>query len=492
MGDTPRELLVKLIREQGTSIIFDPVKFRNLLVDYSKGEYRKERKCLSDALSEDIPGTLLAKKDQLVYATISQQLSHKLIQELGINPELSKWTVDSWAIALGIIRDVDLLPQEFNLSILSNPPGARVSLNGTLKGVTPLTLNNPELNTYHVQILRDSYEPWTLTQLLTSRVNLTITANLIKKSVESGSITIETYPSNAEIYLNSKKQGKTPKTIQNLSEAYYEIKLALPGYNDIVLHRQVLFGINTKIRETFSGQSIPKPKNKTGKITIDSSPSAAEVYLDNRVVGNTPLVLYDVPSGNHTISLSLSSYLDVKKQIYVKSGQTVSVFETLAQISTPPFTKAIYAFGLLLLIFFLAVFFYGGNSSTPPAQQYSQQTPIITTIPDNTIVEKDLAIRSYGDYLQQGQTNTYYFDLTEADSKNNLLKVIVLGKSGNKVSSAVGINYVPSMENKKFDYVSVTGTDAVIEIKNPKPGRYFVTVKGVIGSGDTRVSRSFY
>jgi hypothetical protein len=111
-------------------------------------------------------------------------------------------------------------------------------------------------------------------------------------------------------------------------------------------------------------------------------------------------------------------------------------------------------------------------------------------------VAKDLATRSYGDFLQEGQTNTYYFDISpENSTKIKIIKVVSQAQPGYIITSAAGVNYVPSIENKKFESItssSVNTPYAVIEIDNPKPGRYFVIVKGVKGSGDTRVTRYLY
>ena len=259
MEDIPRKLLCSLIKQQGNSIIQDPTRFRNLLNDFFHSEYRRERKCLSDSLSEDIPGILLTKRDQLSYSTLSQQLCQKLINNLGITPELARWTVDSWAAALEIVRAEDLQPSDYFLFIISNPPGARIILNGIFIGLTPLNVKNPEIKTHQLSITYEGYQPWTQSLSLDGRTNSTITANLTKKAPQSGSIFIETYPSNAEIYLNSKKYGRTPKEIENLAEGYYEVRLATPGYKDIVIHKHVQAGRTTRITESFVPDPVISP-----------------------------------------------------------------------------------------------------------------------------------------------------------------------------------------------------------------------------------------
>jgi hypothetical protein len=122
--------------------------------------------------------------------------------------------------------------------------------------------------------------------------------------------------------------------------------------------------------------------------------------------------------------------------------------------------------------------------------------PAATTTPVNTVNAKDLQAMSYGDYLQPGQTNFYYFDVSSFESSNyRLMKVFAQAKQGHLLTTTVGLNYVPMVENNRYDYIastSMTSQDAVIQINNPSPGRYFVSVQGVSGNGDTRVSLSKY
>jgi len=232
MEDIPRKLLCSLIRQRGISIIQDPKNFPNFLTDYYKGEYKKERKCLTDSLLEDVPGTLLKKKDQLIYGTISQQLTQKLINNLGITPELAIWTVDTWAIALGVIRDADLLPKDYVISINSTPQGAKVSLNGILKGLTPLNLKNLEFDSYQVQISNDGYESWIQQFEVISRNDQNITANLTKKPElpKDFAISINSTPQGGKVFLDGILKGVTPLILKNLKFNSYQAQIINDGY----------------------------------------------------------------------------------------------------------------------------------------------------------------------------------------------------------------------------------------------------------------------
>jgi hypothetical protein len=69
--------------------------------------------------------------------------------------------------------------------------------------------------------------------------------------------------------------------------------------------------------------SRPKPKT-TGDLSIASTPSGAEVLLDGRSRGKTPLDLKDVPAGAHTVVLQANGGR-VSQTVNVRVGSRVAV-----------------------------------------------------------------------------------------------------------------------------------------------------------------------
>jgi hypothetical protein len=106
MKDQPRVLLCELISTHGQEIIDNPVQFKNMLKDYYHGEFKKEHKCLTYAIEEKIPALLQERKQQLPYDILSGHLILRLT-DIGYTVDLSKWCVDSWAIALNIITEAE-------------------------------------------------------------------------------------------------------------------------------------------------------------------------------------------------------------------------------------------------------------------------------------------------------------------------------------------------------------------------------------------------
>jgi len=81
------------------------------------------------------------------------------------------------------------------------------------------------------------------------------------------------------------------------------------------------------------GCMTPLPE-KTGTVKITSSPSGAEVYLDNEYHGTTPGTISAVPTGNHTVEIRANAYNDWFQNITVTSGSTTSVSTTLIPVLT--------------------------------------------------------------------------------------------------------------------------------------------------------------
>lgn len=63
----------------------------------------------------------------------------------------------------------------------------------------------------------------------------------------------------------------------------------------------------------------------TGILAVESKPSAAQVYVDNRFKGETPFTLYNIPAGQHKVVIRKDGYLDYEKMVTVQVGRTESV-----------------------------------------------------------------------------------------------------------------------------------------------------------------------
>lgn len=71
-----------------------------------------------------------------------------------------------------------------------------------------------------------------------------------------------------------------------------------------------------------------------GTIQLTSSPSGAEIYLDQQYQGSTPATIADVATGSHTLEFRLTGYKTYSSSIIIQPGQS-QYFAALSPSTSP-------------------------------------------------------------------------------------------------------------------------------------------------------------
>jgi hypothetical protein len=166
-----------------------------------------------------------------------------------------------------------------NLLVRSTPPGATVFVDDQRRGVTPLTLQNVELGTRRVRIVRDGFtaedRQITLTRSRPSRsveVRLAraatppaprpapagATATQGASAARTGSLVIESRPTGASILLNGRAVGTTPMTIDDLEPGTYTVQLQLATYRPITTTVRVVAGARARAAASLVSTQEPE------------------------------------------------------------------------------------------------------------------------------------------------------------------------------------------------------------------------------------------
>ena len=72
-----------------------------------------------------------------------------------------------------------------------------------------------------------------------------------------------------------------------------------------------------------------------GTLNVTSTPPGATIWLDHQYRGTTPLVLADVPPGNHTLEISLDGFEDWITSGTLACGDYVEIKATLVPVPVP-------------------------------------------------------------------------------------------------------------------------------------------------------------
>jgi len=182
------------------------------------------------------------------------------------------------------------------LEIQSEPPGAKVSIKSedgqtSREGVAPQTIVDIPTGRYSIMARRGDWE---------MRGNVEVQrGDTTKKSFAfvSAITNITSEPSGAEIFVDGKSHGRTPLRL-DLPARAHELVAHLNGWPDE----------QQKIDVSAQRENAARFVFANGSVKITSAPGGATVTGNGKELGQTPLVIEEVKSGDVTYELRLSGY----------------------------------------------------------------------------------------------------------------------------------------------------------------------------------------
>lgn len=145
-----------------------------------------------------------------------------------------------------------------------------------------------------------------------------------------GTLEVSSIPPGAEVYLNDEYIGNTPLTIPGLYPGIHYVRLEMTGYESWEKIFEIKGGETTYVShslETSVGEAY----------SINTEPDGAEIYIDGEFQGYSDTVLYQLPAGQHEVTLVLEGYSDYRKTVYIQEDMSQSlthVFEPLPTTGT--------------------------------------------------------------------------------------------------------------------------------------------------------------
>lgn len=415
---------LQFIDQYGEEIYKDRQKFKSLLNDAFKGDFKAEKNVLVSSIATGVPERLLDNKDTIAYQSLRSQCI-SLIQQEGFEPKLAQWATDTWAIAFKIIDEatsIDLANRTsialHQLDVWSND----IARSQFLQLVSR----------YGMEIYK---EPAKFRSLLNDFLKGKYKGerNVLVDSIIAG------VPSHLE-----EKKGSLSYTIL---QAQCVDLIKAEGYGPGL----ALWAVDTWAM----GLDILEKKvsvGTTGYVNITSTPSGATVFLDGIKRGDTPLNLSDIPAGSHQLKCSLDGYHDWNDNITVNSGEQTDVPVNLTildpaslqstgapvvTIPVPPGQspsplpttpgKSSEKVRVIAAVFIIGVFLIGGiymmnspakkSTTTSVASPSQTPTPIITPIPVTTRMSGSSGSRATpqytGKYVDLQSTNQFNMEPTQ-------------------------------------------------------------------------------
>jgi AAA+ ATPase superfamily predicted ATPase len=236
--------------------------------------------------------------------------SRRVIAAIGISvfvvlaitiPMVLRWVTPTSGTGAAIAMD------STSVHVSTEPPTALVWLDEAAVGRTPFD-GVVAVGVKELLIEHDGYH------------SIRDTLELVKGEPYRGSFTLDSLtggvdvtsaPSGALIWLNAIETAhRTPHVFPALAVGVsHMVELRLPGYSRVRRSLQVALDSTVAWHHDFVRATHP--------LTVASDPSGAEVYLDDTMVGRTPVGLQAVTAGVHVLELRLAGYQTARNRIEV-------------------------------------------------------------------------------------------------------------------------------------------------------------------------------
>ncbi len=171
-------------------------------------------------------------------------------------------------------------PVAGGLRIESDPPGARVRVNGQAKGQTPLELSDLPLGDYEVQLDQKGYESQSRRVTLSAAAPAgQLRTKLVRLSPASGAAEIVSTPPGATVTIDGKPAGRTPLSAAALPVGSRTVRLTLDGHEPWSGTVDVVAGQKGRVEAhlmPIEGRPKPTPAQPEA---VDT----ARVYADSEV-----------------------------------------------------------------------------------------------------------------------------------------------------------------------------------------------------------------
>ncbi len=307
--DVPKKFIKIILK----SIAKDPAK-----------RYQSAEEMLADVLKFETD--ILDNQKTVIVSTEKKEVKKKSISQRPAFVISAFIILTGLAIAYFLIIHPDNNIQKAFISVSTHPPDAKIKINDEAIENSQLDkISFKKEGDVKLQITKEGFK--SIDTLIRTEFGRTISLafNLIplSKPVTTGKISVETKPSGAKILINQNLIGESP--IKNFSTETGALNLNIEkeGYSLI----DTLINISEEKENSFS--FTLKQVTGTASLNITSNPSGAEVWIDGKRFGRTPIDKSQIPAGTHRILIRQNGYADYLLHSVKIAANQITVIPTI-------------------------------------------------------------------------------------------------------------------------------------------------------------------
>jgi hypothetical protein len=161
----------------------------------------------------------------------------------------------------------------------------------------------------------------------------------VRPATGHGRLLVRSTPAGASVSINGQGRGKTPLAVRDLPFGSYTIHLARDGYaaadrQERLTAKRPIASLAVTLKQARAGSEEPAPGQarggeSRGRIAVESRPSGARVFVNDRLAGSTPLGIPALPAGPAKVRIEMDGYRTWATTVDVKAGERTLVTASL-------------------------------------------------------------------------------------------------------------------------------------------------------------------
>jgi hypothetical protein len=232
--------------------------------------------------------------------------------------------------------DVSLTTDSASVALDSDPPGARVILNGADSGTTPCTVEHVPAGDAFLKMELAGFAP--VDQILKLRAGQKEEVRMVMKPLPA-QLTVVTIPPGARVYVENQFRGASPVTITDAAPGTYRIRVEMDGREPTA--RTVELQRDQKLVEEF------RLEGNLGILELVTEPAGVRVFVDGQPAGETTLppggsdklsdalLLKSLTVGSRNVQLTKEGYASKEFTVEIQRDQTATRHEKLQRLFIP-------------------------------------------------------------------------------------------------------------------------------------------------------------
>ncbi|MFP6907002.1 MAG: PEGA domain-containing protein [Verrucomicrobiota bacterium] len=195
------------------------------------------------------------------------------------------------------------------IMVTTTPEGARILCNGESQGVSPVEITGLLGGRHLIVVEKEGF--------IEARKTVEIKpgqregAEFILET-ELGMALLHSEPQGAEVEVDGAARGVTPLLLTDLSLGQHRVTMEFSGFSP----REIVIDTEDRRPQRY----LVSLASDSGKVTFNSTPSGASVFIDGRNIGNTPVTQDRIAKGSHEVEFRMDGFADYKESLTIQSG----------------------------------------------------------------------------------------------------------------------------------------------------------------------------